>query len=601
MGYVWGMVPAVLPEVSLMTAGPALSPAAAAAELHDAGRLGEAEAAYRQLLADRPDDPDLAVALADVLADAGRGDEAVALYRRVIDAAPDDAETAEAHDGLAAVLQDAGDVDGAVVASRRAAELRGDADDAYRLGYTLDRMNRADDAHAAYALAAELRPTFAEAHAKVGTYLLRRNRPAEAVDRFARAAVADENIAEIHCNLAHARRLAGDEDGALKAVRRAIDLKPDMAVAHNVLGTILQDRRRPTEALASFRRALQLKPDLVDAVNNIGGILERIGRVNDAGAEYERAVAMAPSVPAFHVNLGMNRLLRGDLTGGWREFDWRRLDRTNPASRPFRQPLWDGAFLGGRTILLTAEQGAGDTIQFLRYAALAAGRGGRVIVECQPSLAELARGVAGVAEVVAHGAGPLPPFDVHCPLMTLPGVFNTTLQTVPATVPYVVADGAKSAAWAGRLPPVDGRRRVGLAWAGNPSHANDRVRSMKPDRLAPLAAAANVDWVSLQKPPAVAPPAGLKLLDLTADLHDWSDTAALIAQLDLVITVDTAVAHLAAAMGKPTWILLPAVPDWRWMLGRPDSPWYPTARLFRQPEPGDWGRAIKAIVAALAG
>ena len=569
---------------------------ATAAELHEADRLDEAESAYRQLVADHPGDPAHRIGLADVLVDAGGAAEAAPLYRAVIDAAPDDTASAGAYDGLAAILQDAGDVPNAVAASLRAVQLRGDADDAYRLGYTLEQMGRLPDADAAYALAVEFRPTFAEAHAKLGSFLLRQGRAADAAARFAKGTDADPSIAEIHCNLAHARRLAGDEDGALKAVRKAIDLKPDLAVAHNVLGCILRDRRRPANALQSFRRAVELDPNYAEAINNWASVLEQIGRVTEAGNGFERAVALAPAVPQFHQNLGLNRLLRGDLPGGWPEMDWRRLDRRNPASRSFDRPVWNGFPLAGQTVLLTAEQGLGDTVQFLRYAPMVAGRGGRVVVECQPALVVLARTVPGVAGVVAQGQ-PLPPFDVHCPLMTLPLVFNTTLQTIAAAVPYMSIDPAKAAAWAGRLPAAG--RRVGLVWAGNPKYANDRVRSLNPARLAPLAAVPGVTWVSLQKSSTVPPPPELHLFDGTADLHDFADTAALISHLDLVIAADTAVAHLSAAMGKPTWVLLPAVPDWRWMLGRADSPWYPSVRLFRQATAGDWVPVVAEVAAAL--
>ncbi len=572
----------------------AVDPIAAAAS-HDAGRLDEAESAYRQLVADHPDDVALRIALADVLVDAGRASEAAPMYRAVIDGAPDAQASAGAYDGLAAILQDAGDVPNAAAASLRAVQLRGDADDAYRLGYTLEQMGRLADANAAYVLAAEFRPMFAEAHGKVGSFLLRQGKAAEAAARLTKATDADPTLAELHCNLAHARRLAGDEDGALKAVRRAIDLKPGLAAAHNVLGCILRDRLRPANALASFKRAVELDPNFAEAVNNWASVLESIGRITEAGNGFEKAVALAPAVPQYHQNLGINRLLRGDLTGGWAEADWRRLDRRNPAARTFNQPVWNGAYLAGQTILLTAERGIGDTIQFLRYAPMVAGRGGRVVVECPPELVELARSVDGVADVIVHGQ-PLPPVGAHCPLMTLPLAFNTTLQTIPATVPYLSADPAKAAAWAARLPA--GQRRVGLVWAGNPNFANDRVRSINPARLAPLLAVPNVTWVSLQASPKDAPPG---LVDLTADLHDFAGTAALIANLDLVIAVDTAVAHLAAAMGKPTWILLPAVPDWRWLLGRTDSPWYPSARLFRQATPGDWAAVVSGVAAALAG
>ncbi len=568
----------------------------AAADLLHAGRLPEAEAAYRQLLATRPDDPAVRTGLAHVHHDAGRPGEAIALYRQVIDDAPDAPTSAEAYDGLAAVLQDAGDVDGAVAASLRSTRLRGDADGAYQLGCTLEQMNRPADADAAFTLAVEVRPGFAEAHARLASSLMRQGKVADAAKRYAIAADADPSIAEVHCNLAHARRLSGDADGALKSARRAIDLKPDLAPAHDVLGCVLRDRRRPADALASFRRAVELQPTLAEAVYHFGDVLESVGRVAEAGAAFERAVAVAPAVPVYHTSLGLNRLLRGDLTGGWPEVDWRRMDRRLPAGRPFRQPVWTGAPLGGQTILLSVEPGDGDVIQFVRYAPLVAARGGRVVVECRPDLLELLRTAAGVADVVPAGQ-PLPPFDTHCPLMTLPMVFNTTVETVPAAPAYLSADPARVAAWADRLPAG---RRVGLAWAGNSADAGDRMRSLTAARLAPLAAVPGVRWVSLEKSPTAAP-AGLDLFDATADLRDFADTAALIANLDLVIAVDTAVAHLAAALGRPTWILLSAVPDWRWLLGRDDSPWYPTVRLFRQPAPGDWPAAVAAVAAALAG
>ncbi len=566
------------------------------ADLHDAGRLEEAEAAYRRLLVGRPADPALLVGLGDVLADAGRGSEAAALYRRVVDAGPDAPASADAYDGLAAVLQDAGDVPAAVDASRRAVALRGDADDAYRLGYTLEQMNRPADASAAYELAAGFRPGFAEAHAKVATFLLRQDRPAEAAARFKVAADAGPAIAEIHCNLAHARRLAGDEDGALKAVRRSIELKPELAAAHNVLGLVLRDRRRPADALASFRRAMDLEPESAEAFHNFAAVVESIGRVPEAAAGFERAVALAPGVPKFHQSLGRNRLLRGDLSGGWAEFDWRRLDPRTLAGRTFNRPLWDGGPLAGRTVLLTAEADPADTVQFLRYAPLVAGRGGRVVVESPADAVALARTVAGVADVVAAGE-PLPPFDVYCPLMTLPLVFNTTEATIPAAVPYLSADPTLAATWAARLPAANGRRRIGLAWGGDSKAADDRGRSVPPARLGPLAVVPGVAWVALQS--AAALPADLKAFDASAGVRDLADAVAVLSQLDGVVAADTAVAHLAAALGKPTWLLLPAIPDWRWQLGRADSPWYPTARLFRQATAGDWSSAVAAAADAV--
>jgi tetratricopeptide (TPR) repeat protein len=572
-------------------------PALAAAALSEAGRLAEAEAAYRALASERPDDAAIRIALADLLADTGRSAEAATLYRQVIDAAPDAVASADAYDGLAAVLQEAGDVPNAVAASLRAVALRGDADDAYRLGYTLEQMGRPADADAAYRLAGECRPAFAEAHAKVASFLMRRGKVADGAARYAVAADADPTIAEVHCNLANARRLNGDEEGALRSIRKAIDLKPGMAAAHNVLGTIMRDRRRPADALAAFRRAIELDPKFAEGVSNWASVLESVGRVAEAAVGFEQAIALAPAVPQYHERLGLNRLLRGDLAGGWVEVDWRRLDRRNPAGRPFPRPFWNGGPLANsQTILLSAEPGLADTIQFLRYAPLVAGRGGRVVVECPPELVDLAGSVAGVSEVVPFGQ-PLPAFDVHCPLMTLPLVFNTRLETIPAAVPYVGISPAHAAAWAERLPSADGHRRVGLIGSADAGPSGDRTRSINPSRLAPLAAVPGIIWVALS--PTAPPPPALKPIDLTADLHGLADTAALIAQLDLVVAIDSTVAHLSAALGKPTWILLPAVADWRWMQGRADSPWYPTARLFRQPTPGDWAAVIADVVAAL--
>ena len=319
------------------------------------------------------------------------------------------------------------------------------------------------------------------------------------------------------------------------------------------------------------------------------------------------ALRLRPDYPEAHNNLGCALLLAGLFEDGWKEYEWwRKVQPYSSSVRDFPAPLWRGEAIGDRTILLHAEQGLGDTLQFCRYAPLMV-CGAGIILEVQPSLVRLLSRLPGVMQVVAWGDG-LPPFDLHCPLMSLPLAFGTTLDTIPAGTPYLSADPALAANWQERLVGLDGLR-IGLVWAGGQRLnfpvlvAVDRRRSIALKALAPLGEVSGVSFVSLQKdaPAAQAadPPHGLMLHDFTADLHDFEDTAALIVNLDLVISVDTSVAHLAGALGKPVWLLNRFDTDWRWLLNRDDSPWYPTLRQFRQPRPGDWNGAVCAARDAL--
>jgi len=309
-------------------------------------------------------------------------------------------------------------------------------------------------------------------------------------------------------------------------------------------------------------------------------------------------------LPDGHWNLALALLVQGHFPEGWEEYEWRWKTKGLLSPRQLLpQPLWDGRPLAGRAILLHAEQGLGDTIQFIRYLPLVAQRGGRVIVECQPELQRLVQAMTPDIPVLARGQ-PLPDFAFQCPLLSLPKALGTTLATIPATVPYLHADAQNVQMWRDRLAGHGSALKVGLIWAGNPHHKNDRNRSVKLASLAPLAQVPGVQFYSLQKGAAAAqaktPPPGMDLIDRTDDLQDFADTAAMIANLDLVIAVDTSVVHLAGALAKPVWTLLPYCPDWRWLLKRQDSPWYPTMRLFRQPEIGDWDSVIQQLAAALA-
>jgi hypothetical protein len=336
---------------------------------------------------------------------------------------------------------------------------------------------------------------------------------------------------------------------------------------------------------------------MANAHVDLANVLQAKGLLDEAMAECRQSIALSPNLAAAHMELGLLHLQRGELLAGWAEYEWRwHLTGEKLYRIDFPQPYWFGAPLEGKRILLHAEQGLGDTLQFVRYAPLVAERGGRVILACQPEMMELMTSVKGVEQVVAR-LGPLPQFDTHCPLLSLPRLFQTTLETIPSATPYLFAEDTRRASWHTRLPG-DGRKKIGLVWAGkdwpNPN------RSISPEHLAPLQSVQNAWWCSLQKQDAGGPP-GLELTDWTAELKDFSDTAALIANLDLVVTIDSATAHLAGALGKPVWVLLPFMADWRWMQARSDSPWYPSMRLFRQNKAGDWTSAIADVVKELQG
>jgi hypothetical protein len=320
----------------------------------------------------------------------------------------------------------------------------------------------------------------------------------------------------------------------------------------------------------------------------------------EAAGHYRRALEVDGEYADAHWNLSLALLTMGNMPEGWREYEWRWKMRGLFQPRSFARPLWDGKAAQGRTILLHAEQGMGDTLQFIRYAPLVAERGLTVIVECQQEVAELVRGVRGIHQVVARGQQ-LPAFDVHCPLLTLPLLFGTTVESIPAQAPYLAADRLLQEQWRERLAASAPGLKAGLVWAGKPTHRKDSRRSCALSAFAPLARVEGISWHSLQKGEAAQqaahPPEGMQLTDWTDEMKDFSVTAALVANLDLCISVDTSVAHLAGALGKPVWTLLPYEPDWRWMLGREDSPWYPTMRLFRQELPGQWG----PVMARLAG
>jgi len=408
---------------------------------------------------------------------------------------------------------------------------------------------------------------------------------------------------QVRNNLGNAYRSAGQPEAAIAEFRKAIERAPAMAEAHFNLGVAVLRRGDSGEALECFRNATRLLPGFADAHLNLGFLTEEAGDAAAAIDSYRRAIAADPGMVEAHVNLGMQLLLCGQLAEGWREYEWRlRYPEYSGADLAARLPRWDGGRLNGRTILLEAEQGFGDAIQFLRYAPLVAERGGRVVVRSGPELAGLVASTPGVAAAVLRGA-PLPACDTYCPLPSLPLVFGTTLETVPPRVPYLHPDPAAVARWKERLGEGAADCRVGLVWASQSMHRTAAAKSVALEALAPLAGVPGARFYSLQKGEAAgqvrrAPP-GLRMADLSGELASFSDTAAAVASLDLVISVDTAVAHLAGALGKPVWTLLKFAPDWRWLLRRDDCPWYPTMRLFRQDQPRAWQAPIENLSNAL--
>lgn len=447
-------------------------------------------------------------------------------------------------------------------------------------------------------------PEAADLYANLGAVLGSLRRYDQAIEQYRRALALDPGHPDAHNNLGNAFARTSQRSEAEAEFRRALELRSPFPEAINNLGLVIRDQGRSQEAVSYFHQAIALRPNYAEAYNNLGATLERLGRHPESMAAYHQALARWPDFAEAQFNLGLSLLLQGDFEQGWPLYDARRRMIDASVARDFAQPLWDGAPLGGRRILLHAEQGHGDTIQFVRYVPMVAARGGQVIVQCQPALVRLLASQETFGQVIAQGEAP-PAFDVQCPLMSLARIFRTTLQNIPTPIPYIRPEQPLVEQWRRRLAPYGDKMKIGLAWAGSAVHIFDRDRSFPLSALAPLAQVKGARFFSLQKGPEAAqaksPPAGLDLVDHSDLLNDFADTAALIESLDLIIACDTAVVHLAGAMGKPAWVMLPFAPDWRWMLNRADSPWYPTLRLFRQPTSVDWVTPIEQARQALPG
>jgi tetratricopeptide (TPR) repeat protein len=563
------------------------------------GRLDEVIAACRRAIQLRPDYAEAYSNLGYALWDQGELSDAVAALRQAIRFKPD---LAEAHCNLGGALKDQGKLDEALAACHQAIRLKPDYAEAfYNRGVALQGLKRLDEALASYGQALALRPNYVEAHYNCGVALHGLDRFDEALASYDKALTIRPNDVDALYNRGLTLQALKRLDEALASYDEALALKPDHAEVFNNRGNALQQSNRFEQALASYDKALALKPGYAEVFNNRGVALQELKRLDDALVSYGQALALDSNYAEAHWNRSLLRLLAGDFEHGWAETEWRWKNASlGLKERNFARPLWLGAEkIDGRTILLHHEQGFGDAIQFCRYAPMIAARGARVILEVEPPLRSLMADLAGVSHCVSKGDA-LPDFDLHCPLLSLPLRFGTRIETIPSTTPYLRApvDGQD---WNARLGRKD-RPRIGLVWAGNPKHRDDRKRSIDLDVLLPLFDVA-ATFVSLQKDSRAADEAVLAkrsdIIDVGPSLNSFADTAALISHLDLVISVDTSVAHLAGALGRPVWVLLPFVPDWRWLLDRDDSPWYPTARLFRQTDTGDWRGVVGRVCTAL--
>lgn len=543
-----------------------------------------------------PGDPAIHNSLGNALRNLGRHAEALASYDRALASRPD---IAGIHLARGVTLLALGRPGAALESLDRAIALDGSIAQAWgNRGLALRALGRHEAAVESLQRASQLAPRSAEARNELGVAQLAAGRAAQALESFEAAASLQPDYSEALSNRAVALLRLDRPEEALASLGRAIALQPDRAEYHGNRGMALAAAGQPALAVESYDRALALQPAYADAHANRGLALAELLRLDEAEEGFRRAIAIDPGHASARFSLGVSRLQAGDYEAGWVGFEWRLKEKQLASlARAFREPLWTGdEDLRGKTLLVHAEQGLGDTIQFARFVSRVASRGAAVVLEVQPPLVPLLAGLEGAGSVIPSGA-PLPAFDRHCPLLSLPRALSAGAGDIGMDAPYVRADPSRAKRWRERLGAAS-RPRVGLAWTGNPRHRKDRDRSASLAALRPLLGEA-IEAVSLQTEVREADRALLasdgRIRHFGEELGDFADTAALVDAMDVVIAVDTSVAHLAGAMGKPVWILLPYIADWRWQLGRDDSPWYPSARLFRQGSRGDWAGVVERV------
>jgi tetratricopeptide (TPR) repeat protein len=569
---------------------------------HGLGEIKEAVEAYGQALRLRPASPELHCGLGSALAAAGRRDAALEHFQQALRLEPGHVEALMA---MGVLLGEAGRPAEALPVLQQVVQARPDVAQAHHnLGVALAQLGRTEEAANCLQEAVRVQPNYADAHCHLGNLLRDLRRLPEAEEHYRTCIAQRPDHAAAYINLGLSLTETGRHTEAMVLLRQATRLSPKSKEAWNNLGLAYSGRGEFVQARSCYEEALRLASDYTEAHVNLGSAWKEEGHLDEALACYQVALWYRPELPSAHYNRALTLLQAGDYERGWPAYEWRWRRPTMPP-RPFVQPRWDGSSLEGKTILLWCEQGLGDAIQFVRYAPLVKERGGRVVLECPANLVSVLQTCPGVDVIVAEGVPP-PDFDVQAPLLSLPALFSTTLASVPGTVPYLFPDQKLVEAWREKLGRAEGNVLIGVVWQGNPRHGWDHWRSFPLTALAPVAAVPGVRLVSLQQGPGVEQLRSLggrfQVLDLGDDLDrggGFADTAAVMANLDVVVTADTAAAHLAGALGVPTWLALAAVADWRWLLGREDTPWYPTMRLFRQQGLNRWGDVFERMAAEL--
>ena len=544
---------------------------------------------------------DALIALAMGQQRAGRLTEAAAVYEAILALRPD---IVEAHNNLGVVLRHQGKLDEAASRFEQALALRPDYVDAYNnLGATLKQQGKFDQAVARFEQALVLRPDHAQSHNNLGNVLFAQGKLDEAAARYAQALALRPEYVEAHNNLGNV--LLGQDKLAEAAAcyERALALRPDHVEAHYNLGNVLMPQGRFEEAAARYERAVALRPDYAEALHNLAVALRNQGRLDEAVQRFEQAIALRPDYAEAQLALATCRLLAGDYERGWTAFEVR--PHMPKVETGQRLPRWTGQPLARCRLLLIAEQGLGDTLQFMRYARVLKERGARIVLACQRPLARLLAHHPDLDELFILGsAEEWPRSDYYLPLLSAPAALLSVGTSIPCDVPYVWADPELTDHWRGELAAIDGFR-IGIAWQGSSDYVGDRWRSIPLEQFAPLARLPGVRLVSLQKGFGSEQVATVDfpVLDLGGRLDEaagaFVDTAAVIGNLDLVVTSDTAVAHLAGALGAPVWLAVQFSSEWRWMLGSDATPWYPTMRLFRQTTFGEWPDVFERIAAAV--
>lgn len=562
----------------------------------------EAVQIYREVVAQSPKHVPTWNSLGILLTSLGRYEEAVKSYQAAIKLDP---QRAEPHNNLGNTYKVQRNLPAAIECYQKAIRLKPDYAKAhYNLGNVLQVQGKFHEAMASYQLAILYKGDYAEAHDDLANVLVQLGRNEEAMKCYMEALRHNPRYLNALHNLGTLFNTMHRPDEAQTCFERALAVNPKLPETHNNLGNVFKVRLELEKAMECYDRAIDLKPDYGKAHYNRANCLLEFGQFDEANTAYERAIECYPDYPEANFQHGILHLLRGDLLGGWPGYEWRwGMQNAQKGKRTFSQPTWTGEPLNGKTLLLYTEQGLGDTVQFIRYAEMCKARGARVVVEAQPRLVPLLKSCVGIDELIPRGT-PLPEFDVQAALLSLPHIFQTTLETIPSKTPYLHADPELMARWREWLANIPGYK-IGIVWQGSPTFLRDATRSIPLEHFDMLAELPDVTLITLQKGTGTEQIAELSgafpIVQLPDDVDTaagaYMDTAAIMQSLDLIVSSDTSGVHVAGALGIECWVALGYVPDWRWLLDRTDCPWYPSMRLFRQKVRDDWDGVFEEIAA----